>query len=278
MRLDIACAAEGADYVAHSAAMLHSVLTRNRGHEVCVHYMHGPDIGDEQEESLAAMVAREGGSVSFLRIPDSAIDGLPTMGFTRKATWYRIFLPRLLPDVERILYLDADLIVVDTLAPLWELDLAGYWVGAVTNVFQDNHLHRPAELGLAGPEVYFNAGVLLMNLAQMREDGRTEALLEYGVENAERLEWRDQDALNVVLGERRLELHPRWNVMNSFYLFRRNARVLGRWRLGQARRNPAIRHFEGPDALKPWHSDCDQSLRELYLQHRSGTPWPQLSV
>jgi lipopolysaccharide biosynthesis glycosyltransferase len=278
VRLDVACAAEGAEYVAHSAAMLHSVLARHRGHDVHVHYMHGPDISADDERQLAGMVEREGGSITFLRVEDSDIEGLPTVGFTRKATWYRIFLPELLPSVDRILYLDSDLIVVDSIAPLWDLALGGHWIGAVTNVFQPNHVHRPEELGLAGPEVYFNAGVLLMNLDEMRRDGRTEALLRYGVTNARKLEWRDQDALNVVLGERRLALHPRWNLMNSFYLFRRNARGFGRRALRQAFRDPAIRHFEGPDALKPWHPDCEQKLRDLYMEHRRGTPWPRLGL
>jgi lipopolysaccharide biosynthesis glycosyltransferase len=278
MRLDVACAAEGTPYVAHSAAMLHSLLARHREHDVHVHYMHGPDIDERQERQLAGMVESGGAAISFLRIADSQIEGLPTKGFTRKATWYRIFLPELLPEVDRILYLDSDLIVVDSLAPLWEIGLAGYWVGAVTNVFQDNHLERPAELGLAGPHAYFNAGVLLMNLDEMRRDSRTQALLDYAIENATKLEWRDQDALNVVLGQRRLALHPRWNCMNSFYLFRRNAKGVGRRALKQAFRNPAIRHFEGPDALKPWHPECEQKLRELYMEHRRGTPWPQLTL
>ena len=274
----MACAAEGATYVAHSAAMLHSLLAveRELGHDVHVHYMHGPDISTAMERRLAGMVEREGGRISFLPIPDEDIAGLPTKGFTRKATWYRIFLPELLPDVDRILYLDADLIVLDSIAPLWELDLDGSWVGAVTNVFQHNHLHRPAGLGLAGPEVYFNAGVLLMNLAEMRRDGRTRALLDYGVSNAERLEWRDQDALNVVLGERRLPLHPRWNLMNSTLLFDSAAEVYGRDVVEEARARPAIRHFEGPDANKPWHYMCEGELRELYLEHRRATPWPRV--
>src|SRR3954447_19810145 len=161
--------------------MLHSVLARNREHEVHVHYMHGPDISAAEERRIVEMIEREGGAISFLRVPDSEVEGLPTKDFTRKATWYRIFLPELLPDVDRLLYLDSDLIVVDLLAPLWAIDLTGYWVGAVTNVFQPNHLHRPAALGLAGPHVYFNAGVLLMNLAEMRRDRRTEALLRYGI-------------------------------------------------------------------------------------------------
>jgi lipopolysaccharide biosynthesis glycosyltransferase len=256
--------------------MLHSMLALHPEHDVHIHYMHGPDIPSALEDELAGMVERIGGTISFLRIADSEIEGLPTKGFTRKATWYRIFLPELLRDVDRILYLDADLIVLDSVAPLWSLDLEGQWLGAVTNVFQDNHLHRPVELGLAGPHVYFNAGVLLMNLKEMRRDGRTAALLEFGVTNADRIEWRDQDALNVVLGERRLALHPRWNCMNSFFAFPRNARVLGRLALRKALRRPAIRHFEGPAQNKPWDERCDPELRELYMRHRRETPWPEL--
>ena len=264
----VACVVEG-DYLPHVAAMLHSLL--EHAPSVRIHVLHGP------ETDATSLTGWLGERVVLHAVPDERVAGLPSEGFTGKATWYRILLPELLPDVDRVLFLDADLIVCDALDELFETDLDGAYVAAVTNVFPPELAQRPAQLGLA-PDAYFNAGVLLMNLAEMRRDARTEALLEYGVQNAERLEWRDQDALNVVLGERRLALHPRWNVMNSFYLFRRNARVLGRRRLRQAFRNPAIRHFEGPDALKPWHGDCEQSLRELYLHHRSGTPWPQLSA
>jgi lipopolysaccharide biosynthesis glycosyltransferase len=274
--LDIACAAEGKAYVAHSAAMLHSLLAAHPEHEVRIHYMHGPDIGDREERKLAAMVERAGGQITFLRIGDERIEGLPTAGFTRKATWYRIFLPELAPEPERILYLDSDLLVLDSLAPLWELDLTGHWVAAVTNVFQHDHVHRPAQLGLAGPQVYFNAGVLLLNLAEMRRDGCSDALLRFGVENAERLGWRDQDALNVVLGPRRLALHPRWNCMNSVLLFPESVDVFGADAVREARENPAIRHFEGPSENKPWHLLCERDLRELYLDHRRQTPWPRV--
>jgi lipopolysaccharide biosynthesis glycosyltransferase len=273
--LHVACAAEGTEYVRHSAAMLHSLLARHGRGEVSIHYMHGPDIGPDEERMLAAMVEREGGSISFLNVPDRELEGLPTVGFTRKATWYRIFLPELRPELDRILYLDADLIVCDSLAPLWEIDLGNNWLGAVTNVLQHNDVQRPAELGLAGPEVYFNAGVLVMNLDQMRRDNRTEALREYSVRNAGRLLWRDQDALNVVLGERRLRLHPRWNCMNSFR-WPRAAEVFGADALEEALRDPAIRHFEGPTINKPWHYLCERELSGLYLDHRRGTPWPRV--
>jgi lipopolysaccharide biosynthesis glycosyltransferase len=273
--MDVACAAEGRDYVAHSAAMLHSLLQKHPEDDVRIHYLHGPEVRAGHRRRLAQMVDAAGGEIAFYDIPDQRVAGLPTRGFTRKATWYRIFLPELCPDVERTLYLDSDLLVVDDLTPLWELDLGESYVAAVTNILEPQYEHRPAELGLR-PRSYFNAGVVMMNLDQMRRDDRGPALLEFGVRNAEKLLWRDQDALNVVLGERRIELHPRWNCMNIFFWLPRSEEVFGRERLEEARLDPAIRHFEGPAENKPWHLNCTGSYRRDYLQHRRQTPWPRV--
>lgn len=276
-RLDIACAVEGEGYAAHSAAMLHSVLAHDDPAAVRIHYLPGPAITAEHERAIEGMVRELGAAISFLHVEDQRLAGLPTEGFTRKATWYRIFLPELLPDVERLLYLDADLIVLDSLAPLWEVDLGEHYLGAVTNVLEPIYAHRPAELGITRPNAYFNAGVLLMNLEAMRRDDRTAALEEYARSHAAELLWRDQDALNVVLGERRLPLHPRWNCMNSFLTVPEAAEeVFTAEELAGALGDPAVRHFEGPGENKPWHYLCPHEGRALYAVHRRGTPWPRV--
>jgi lipopolysaccharide biosynthesis glycosyltransferase len=263
--LRVSCAAEG-EYVVHCAAMLDSVLFHQDG-DVEVHFLHGPDMPDASAELLQRVVGAGGGRIRFHEIGDSRLEGLPVVEQFTPAMWYRIFLPELLPEVDRILYLDCDAIAADSLDPLWEIDLGDHYLGAVTNIFQRNHVHRPAELGLDGPQVYFNSGVLLMNLDQMRRDRCTAALLAYARAHARELEWPDQDALNVVLGERRLELHPRWNVMNSMFAFNAARRAFGRKALRDARRTPGIRHFEGPAANKPWDPECNAPLSELYVRH-----------
>jgi hypothetical protein len=52
--------------------------------------------------------------------------------------------------------------------------------------------------------------------------------------------------------------------------------VMGREELEEARRDPAIRHFEGPDQNKPWHYLSEPDARALYMGHRRETPWPRL--
>lgn len=275
--IHLACAAER-DYIPHSAAMLLSALDHTGDAELSIHYMHPPELPRAERDELAEMVTREGGRISFLELADEAVAGFPIEGFTRKATWYRVFLPELVPEADRMIYLDADVIVLDDLAPLWRTELAGQLLAAVTNVPQWDHVGRPEAIGMASKSEYFNAGVLLLDLERMRAEGTSSELREFVIENAERLEWRDQDALNLLLGRRRLPLHPRWNVMNSILLFPWASDVFGPTAVQQARSNPAIRHFEGPSLNKPWHYLSDHELRERYVALRRRTPWPRVRL
>ena len=234
--MHVACAAQGA-YVPHSAAMLHSVLA-HAGEPVTVHYLHGDGLPAAARRALGDMVERGGGTMRPHRVGAEAVAGYPADDRFTAAMWYRVLLPELLPNVERVLYLDADAIAVDSLAPLWATDLGEHWVGAVTNVLEPWAAGRPAELGLDGPGAYFNSGVLLLNLEQIRRDGRGEALRAFARERGGELLWPDQDALNVVLGPRRLPLAPRWNCMNAVLAFPWAADVLGAAAVEEARRRP----------------------------------------
>ena len=240
-----------------------------------VHYLHSPRFDGADADRLQTMVEREGhGSISFLEIPDEKAAGLPSESRFTAAMWHRLFLPELLADVPRVLYLDADTVACSSLAPLWRTDLTGHWLGAVTNVFQPNHRARPKLLGLPNREVYFNSGVLLMNLEEMRRDGMTEVLLRLVAERGSEFEWPDQDALNLALGERRLRLHPRWNATNALR-HQWSKGTFERWARQRALHFPGIRHFEGPDANKPWHPDCQERQRRRYWTHRRATPFAE---
>jgi lipopolysaccharide biosynthesis glycosyltransferase len=271
--IDVACAAD-ARYVPHCATMIASALAQHHS-DLRVHYLHGPDVSARARRSITEMVAEGGGSVSFHEVDPSRVAGLPTFDYISTTMWYRVFLPELLPEISRVLYLDADTIVVDSLAPLWQIDLGNQLVGAVTNVFQRAEPDQPEQFELRRSDPpYFNSGVLLMNLGPMREQESSAQLLQYARANSDRLGWPDQDVLNHVLGASRYALHPRWNLMNSFLHFPWSEETFGAKTLAEARSNPAIRHFEGPRVNKPWHLLCERGMRDLYRHHRRQTPWP----
>ena len=262
--------AAGRRYIPHAAAALHSVF--EHAQEVHAVFLHAGALRPPEADALRRMAERTGAEMSVHHIDRSKIEGLALMRDNPADMWLRAFLPDLLPDVDRMLYLDADTLAMDDLGPLWETDIDDAYVAAVTNVWEPwNEAWATKKLGI---ERYFNSGVLLMNLELMRRDAVAQKLLEVGRE--EELAWGDQDALNIVLGERRVELHPRWNTMNSVLLFPQAFEVFPREQVEEARARPGIRHFEGPAVNKPWHLLCELPGRDEYLRHRAGTPWPRV--
>jgi lipopolysaccharide biosynthesis glycosyltransferase len=255
--------------------MLHSLLVHNSQDKVFVDYLHGDDTSPRGRQKLRAMVADLGAEIAFHRVDDAWVTGLPIKGFTGKATWYRICLDELLPGAMRVLYLDADLLVMDSLASLWATPLEGNLVAAVTNVPQPHdraYTQRPE----MGGGLYFNAGVLILDLAGLRDEGLGVRMREHALKHAARLRWRDQDVLNELLHDRRLALHPRWNCMNSVMHFHWASEYLAPDLLREARASPAVRHFEGPSYNKPWHLLSDPVSQAQYALHREQTPWPRM--
>ena len=165
-------------YLPHCAAMLHSLLKIEPG-PVVVHAFFEPEVPQELVASLAGMVEGLGGEISVERVDPGLTRELA--GYAPPASWLRIFLAELFPELDRILYLDCDLIVTAPLTPLWSVDLEGACLGAVTTVFPspawgDAHC---AGLGLASPDLHFNSGVLLMNLRELRAGGYAKRLVAF---------------------------------------------------------------------------------------------------
>lgn len=253
--------------------MLHSLVTRGGGSAIHVHYLHGLAFPARSARRIAGMAERLGAAITLHRIEPGRVAGLSVLDEFTPAMWYRVLLPELLPDVERALYLDVDTLVLDAIAPLWDIPLGGASVAAVTNVLLDKHRHRPGSLGLPPEQPYFNSGVLLMDLERMRRGHAAEAIRSAARAGGSAFEWPDQDALNVVLGAGHVVLPPRWNAMNSLWL-REAADVFGSAELHDARERPAIRHFEGPGDNKPWHAACARPHAGRWVAHRRRTPWP----
>ena len=228
-------------YIPHSAALLSSVLDHRGDDELVVHYLHGPEFPRDATGRLAGMFRDvDGAELVFHEIEPERVAGLGAPDYFSTANWYRIFLPELVPEADRVLYVDADAILAGGLHPADDdySSVAGS-LGAVDDVRLPWLDDRAAQLGLPAGQRYFNSGVLLMNLDAMRRDDAAKAVLDYARAEGDRLYWVDQDALNVVLGDRRLSLHPRWNAMNAILAFPAGVEAFGAEAVEEARRRPA---------------------------------------
>jgi lipopolysaccharide biosynthesis glycosyltransferase len=240
--------------------------------QVRIHLLHTDTVDPRVLSRLGEMVEEQGGAMRTHTFHEGRLRGLPThlQGKQGWVTWARVLLPDVLSDLERVVYLDADTLVTDSLEPLWSHELT-HPVGAVANVLDPSMDDRDA-LGLRG--AYFNAGVLLIDLERWRSEGVVKELVDFGREHPELVRWSDQDALNSVFDARWDALHPRWNVMNSFFTWPNAGRLVhGPGRLAEALASPAIVHFEGPEFVKPWHQLSNHPHRRRYRQTLSSTPF-----
>jgi lipopolysaccharide biosynthesis glycosyltransferase len=258
----VAITADGS-HLEHSVVPLRSALAHAGGMPMVVHLLHGDDLTSEIADRLAEAARAGGGEIAFHRVEDGVLAGLPQYRRMTPANWYRYLIPELLGDVDVALYLDVDTVVADDLEPLFGTELGDHYLGAVDDVPAELGADIPGRVALPEGQRYFNAGVMLLNLAAMREDEVLPQLLARARFLGNRTWLANQDTLNTVLGGRCLRLDLRWNVTTSMLKCAEPARRLyGERVFDEAAQRPGIRHFTGD--VKPWEPAFEAPDSELY--------------
>jgi lipopolysaccharide biosynthesis glycosyltransferase len=272
----IACTIDN-NYIRHCAVMLKSLQLSNPKESLSVYILHGV-IDAAERARLAAYLGEFLPSVSFLQLDEQMLAGFPVFGHISLATYFRLLLPAALPHaVEKVLYLDSDLIVVDSLRDLWESSLEGNSIGAVEEHNQDFDRNR---LCLAEGSLVFNAGAMLIDLGRWRRENILANGLEFARTHPERIKHWDQDVLNSLLEARWRPLDWRWNALPHLWMHPEYTAAdtpLGR-QAELARASPAVIHFAGSGVAKPWHHRCTHPWRQRYLEIRRQTPWAHLPL
>ena len=230
------------------------------------------DISPASMITLTRQVKSDNVGIGFLDV-DAALGDieLPHHGHFRPETYYRLLAPQLLPNVDKAIYLDSDLIVEKDIAGLFDVDVTGYPLAATRDADTIGQIegydatvgpYLKNELGMRDPHDYFQAGVLLMNLAELRRTVSPEEFLALSTQRMWR--WLDQDVLNRVVNGNYVRVHMRWNYLMDWQHLRRthivsNAPADVRAEYEEAAADPAIIHFAGPDN-RPWlYPDADRA-------------------
>lgn len=269
--MHIACSAD-ARYLPHTATMLHSIFSEHDPQAIVIHFLHLADLDSNSLSKLADFVKISGAHWRPLMISHDEVSSIPVREMYPAVAWLRIFLPDLLPELGKILYLDSDLVVRRPLWPLWHTDISRYGLAAASNPMHEEMWAWPQEIGLDSRADYFNSGVMLINLNWFRANDIPARLIRFATQYPERIHFADQCALNALCYRDRLALHPRWNLLSAYA--NKGADILDRDEIRAAEADPAIVHFEGDMTRKPWHYRCEHPYAELYRKHRDQTPWP----
>lgn len=258
-------------HVAHAATMLRSMVDVMPAANLRVHLLHDGSVDDDDLHMLRTSLDEGRVAVRALAVPTEMQRRFPGHRFHISA-WFRVLLPVLAPELDRALHVDVDAVVVDDVTDLWETPLGDNLFAAVANpLYPFQPQHWRVDLGLRHPREYLNSGVLLMDLARMRDEGLVDTLAAYVAANPDN-RWPEQDALAATCRGRWLELAPRWNLQTTLFDLDVDELPYDLGEVAAALGDPAIVHYIGP--YKPWTHACHHPLRHLYHHARSRTSFP----
>ncbi|MDQ8188175.1 glycosyltransferase family 8 protein [Pelagicoccus sp. SDUM812002] len=258
MRDVVVCSDEG--YLDYSIVALYSIFKHSRDPKNLRFWHLAVEFDDRAKAKLADCEQRLGFKVNRVDLNSDRMKDFPVEGHITLATYSRIFISDLLPEsVETVLYVDCDLIALDSVEDLFQEFKREHVLAAVKNPT----FTRAAELGLEPGCPYFNSGVMLMDLRKMRDLGVPQEIARICTSGI-RLLYLDQDALNVYLKGHWQPLDHRWNVQHS--MFPRSRFLF--WKRGEykvTRRRPSILHFSS--SVKPWSYHCTHPYLGVYRQY-----------
>ena len=194
--------------------------------------------------------------ISFIEVETSFDACYEVRGITTP-TYYRLLIPELISEYDKILYSDVDVIFRDDMSDFYNQDLDGYYLGGVDNcsfLRPDVQRYIKQELGLDYKKGYFYAGNIVMNLSLMRQD---KVVAKFKALSGRKYLQQDMDILNIVCNGKIKSLSPEFCVTNYIYeliLSQKNdlLSVYTEQDLSNAIKKGII-HYNGP---KPWSQWC----------------------
>ncbi len=258
------------NYAQHAAVAMVSILAHTTVPQRVAFYLLDDGIEKSVREKMYATVDRWGASLIFVNVDATVFSEWFISGQLSRTSYFRLEMAKLLPvSVAKVIYLDCDLLVRDDICQLWDIDLQGNPLAAVPDygimASSKDWRRKQQTLGMHPEDMYFNAGVLVVDLQQWREHNYGEQVERLASEH--NYQHHDQDALNQLFYKQWRVLPLRWNVIPPIWNMLLKVLLRGRFRRPAlaARRDIAILHYAG--GYKPWEYEEYQAFNSDYYRH-----------
>lgn len=216
----------------------------------------------------------------IITVDDRCLDGVPILrNDFNKTPYYKLLIPIYLPlDVERILYLDADMIVDKSITEMYNLDLDEYYFAAVPDIIRnekDKEYLKKLGINYEKGERYFNSGLILFNMERFRKYYKIEDALEYIQKNGATFKYHDQEVLNGLFFKNYFQLDEKYNRFTGFHsVVEILVHIL---KIDRSEfKNTVVFHYAN---LKPWNDDYIGKWENVYWKYaKQSTAYSDLQV
>ena len=242
--------------------MLSSLLCSNPGRYFRVYLLQS--TVEEAQVAETREILGTSGELILLRADETGLEDAPTTARYPQEIYYRIFAARYLPaSLDRVLYLDPDIIVNGCLDELYSLPMGNYFFAAASHVGELLSRFNQLRLDMGDNDPYINSGVMLMNLERLRSEQDEEAVFRFMREHKKSLLLPDQDVISGLYGSKIYPLDPfRYNMTERLYA--RHAPFEKELDINWVRSNAVIIHYCGRN--KPWKENYVGQLGIFYRE------------
>ncbi|MBF6625918.1 glycosyltransferase family 8 protein [Aerococcaceae bacterium zg-BR9] len=251
-----------ANYIPPLEVMLYSLARHHQGDAISVYLLHEA-IEAPLLEQLANKLAIIQIDLYPIQVDAAVFDSFPTTERYPFAMYYRIFAAHFLPPtVDKILYLDPDMVIINSLDELYQMDLGQNFFAASTHV--DKGLEKVNQLRLNYSEgIYVNSGILLMNLSALRLEQDLNQVSEYIDKFKNLLLLPDQDVISALYSGRIIEFSAvKYNMTERMWMVQKLLK--GADSLAWIHANCHVIHYIGRN--KPWKNDYRGELNRYYFE------------
>jgi len=210
------------------------------------------DVASIDLDNIKSLSTRFNVDLEFIEVPLlSEISSFKTLYHFTQATYLRLLLPDLLPQEQKILYLDCDLIINKSLAALYDTNISNYkYAGVIDKIGS-----KSSKIDPIFKQSYVNSGVLLMNLKALREDNSFEKMKVLYEEYSSNITWVDQCLINIYA-------HREILMLDDIYNFRIYSDSFDKQRWSEVAEKIFIYHFVG--STKPWHRRSRKHISDFW--------------
>lgn len=265
-------------YIMPAGVCITSIFESNKKFQIRIHLLTD-GLSVENIQRLKKLEKDYGQTIEIHVIDSTLFDCFPTIGQYNKSIYYRYLLPMVLDSsINKVLYLDSDIIVVNEISVLWNIDLKDYFCGVIIDANNNDITIRNRlnirKTHLSTEDEYFNSGVLLMNIDLWRANGLFNELVTFVSENKDICRfYPDQDALNCVFVKKILFLPIQYNLQEKFLYIKEHIYIdKVYWEsIDYAIENPVIIHYSSVE--KPWHKECTHPWKCIFDYYRERSRW-----
>ena len=243
------------NYLIHFTVTLTSLLENNKDLEVTVYIIHDIEECSELQHIITCLNNSYTVTLIPIYVSNSIFDTFQVVHYISKATYYRFLLSDILPkNVASGLYLDCDIIITGSLKDIVQADFihknnGEYDLLAVSDKGEKLEIERFKNTLFLDTSMYFNAGVMFINLKKWREEEVGNKLIRIADEYKDLLVWSDQDVLNIYFKNKCGKLNETFNQFADKVLIE----------------IPRVIHYSG--SSKPWHYLNKHPYKEQYWKY-----------